>query len=519
MSIPQADRAGLAAPARRTGALAAAAWLRRSAVRVLALALLAWVPLAAGGAAAADDVAARGRDAALRAALERSLDVQALRGARVAALVEGADGRVVFARDADRPLTPASNAKIFTSLAALSAFGPAHRFETLLLADREPDAEGAVGTLVLKGGGDPALNSEDWWRIADGLRRAGLRRVRGDLVLDDSLFDRELWHPSWGRTSARAYHAPVSALNANYGTFSAVVRPGAAIGSPAIVSLAPAVDHLRLVNRAVTLDPRRQTQLRVDREEAAGNELVIVSGQAAADEHDVTFYRSVVDPTRYAGSVLREQLAQAGVRVDGELRVARDGAEAAGTELLRHRGRPLSEIVELCMKYSNNQIAEALVKQLALREGAPRGSWSEGIPALRRRLESLGVGADGFDLVDGSGLSYHDRATPRALVQAIRAGESSFAFGPEWMASMPIADVDGTLSDRAAGAAGWVRAKTGTLTRVTALSGLAQLASGERVRFSILVNGYRSGDRDAMRAVDGFVEALVSPPSVAAGGR
>lgn len=471
--------------------------------------------IASAPASAAESTAAS--DRALAAELDRVLRGQALRGARIAALVEGEDGRVVFARDPDRPLTPASNAKVFTSLAALAAFGPAHRFETLLLADAPPDAEGGVGTLVLKGGGDPALNSEDWWRIADELRRAGLRRVRGDLVLDDSLFDRERWHPSWGPTSARAYHAPVGALNANYGTYTAEVRPGPTVGSPAVVELSPAVGYLRVVNRAMTLGRRKHMQLRVDREETPRDELVVVGGATTVDDGGVSFYRSVVDPTRYAGSVLLDQLGQAGIRVGGTVRVARGEPPAASTELVRHRGRPLSEIVELCMKYSNNQIAEALVKQLALRDGAPRGTWQDGIPALRRQLDVLGVSAPGVELVDGSGLSYQNRATPRALVQALRAGESSFAFGPEWIAAMPIADVDGTLATRAPGAAGWVRAKTGTLTRVTALSGLAQLASGERVRFSILVNGYRSGDHDAIRAVDEFVEALVSAPRVAAG--
>jgi D-alanyl-D-alanine carboxypeptidase/D-alanyl-D-alanine-endopeptidase (penicillin-binding protein 4) len=177
--------------------------------------------------------------------------------------------------------------------------------------------------------------------------------------------------------------------------------------------------------------------------------------------------------------------------------------------LLRHEGRTLSEIVRLCMKYSNNQIAEALVKQLGVRAGGV-GSWEAGSAEMRRVLAELGVDPAGFALVDGSGLSYQNRATPRALVQALRAGQASFDFGPEWVASMPLANLDGTLADRASGATGAVRAKTGTLTRVTALSGYARLASGERARFSILVNGYRSGDRDAMNAVDGFVTALAT---------
>jgi D-alanyl-D-alanine carboxypeptidase/D-alanyl-D-alanine-endopeptidase (penicillin-binding protein 4) len=465
------------------------------------VALLLSLLLAAGPAATEP------RSSALERALDRTLASRALRGARIVALAEGADGRQLYARDPDLALIPASNAKVLTTLAAMASFGPTHRFETLLLADAPPDDQGAIGTLVLRGGGDPVINNEDWWQIADELHRLGLRRVRGDLVLDDSLFDRQRWHPSWGRTGARAYHAPVGALNANYGAFSVLLRPAVKVGEPIRVDVVPPVGHLAVVNRALTQRARARTRLSVDRRAGPDGELVLVSGAAGADAGPVRLNRSVLDPTRYAGSVLRWQLEEHGIAVDGAVRVGE--APEATEELLRHRGRTLAEIVRLCMKYSNNQIAEALVKQLGI-SGGGTGSWQSGGQEMRRVLDELGVDPETYALVDGSGLSYENKATPRAFVQALRAGEASFDFGPEWIASMPLANLDGTLADRASGATGSVRAKTGTLTRVTALSGYAQLASGERARFSILVNGYKSGDRAAMNAVDDFVTALAT---------
>lgn len=455
--------------------------------------------LAAGAANAGEE--------ALDQALDGALRSRGLRGARVAALAEGPDGRTLYARGADEALIPASNAKVLTTLAAMATFGPTHRFETRVLADRELDAEGAVGTLVLQGGGDPAVNSEDWWQIAERLHRDGLRHVAGDLVLDDSLFDRERWHPSWGRTGARAYHAPVGALNANYGAFSVLVRPASVAGKPMRVDVVPPVAHLAVVNRARTDAARARTRVSVDRRKGEGSEVVLVNGAAGLGADPVRVHRSVLDPTRYAGSVLRWQLESRGVVIDGSVRIGK--APEGAVELLAHRGRTLSEIVRLCMKYSNNQIAEALVKQLAVHAGGV-GSWEAGTNELRRVVSGLGVDPKGFSLVDGSGLSYQNKATPRAFVQALRAGAASFDFGPEWIASMPLASLDGTLEDRAEGAAGAVRAKTGTLTRVTALSGYARLSTGERARFSILVNGYRGSDRAAMNAVDAFVAALTT---------
>jgi len=475
----------------------------RARIRRLALASLLFL-LAAPLASLADD-----QRSTLERALDRVLASKSLRGARVVALAEGADGRQLYAREPDRALIPASNAKVLTTLASMATFGPTHRFETLILADAPLDAEGAVQTLVLRGGGDPAVNSEDWWQIADQLHRKGLRRVRGDLVLDDSLFDRERWHPSWGRTGARAYHAPVGALSANYGAFSVMLRPASKVGQPIQVDVVPPVAHLAVVNRAKTEGARARTRLSVDRRAGGETEVVLVSGAAGAGASPVSLYRSVLDPTRYAGSVLRWQLEEQGIQIDGKVRIGEE-PEAAEV-LLSHKGRTLAEIVRLCMKYSNNQIAEALLKQLAVHSGE-RGSWVLGSAELRRVVGELGVDPEGFSLVDGSGLSYQNKATPRALVQALRAGEASFDFGPEWVASMPLANLDGTLEDRASGAAGAVRAKTGTLTRVTALSGYVRLANGERARFSILVNGYRSSDRSAMNAVDAFVTALATTP-------
>ena len=444
----------------------------------------------------------------LSARLEAALSARALRGARVAALVVADDdGDVLFAREADRALVPASNQKVLTAIAALHAFGPTHRFTTEFLTVPALDAEGAVDTLVVRGGGDPALTSEDWWRIAADLRRLGLRRVRGGMVLETGAFDAEHWHPGWGAVSARAYHAPVGAITANYGAYAVTVRPGAARGKAVEVVVDPPVAYLKLTNRANTGPRRSGPKLGIDRESAPEGERVIVSGTTPAGSRPKTHHRSVLHPARYAASVLRMQLAANGIAVGDATRI---GSVPEGAEmLLEHEGRPLAETVRLFMKFSNNSIAEALVKAMGARATGAPGSWRNGIPAMRRQLASAGVSEAGLTLVDGSGLSYGNRVSPRALVAALRVASSSFRFGPEFVSSLPIAGGDGTLEKRASGAAHAVRAKTGLLTRVTALSGYAQRANGAKVVFSIIANGYRGSADSAMDALDRFVAALV----------
>ncbi|MCH8084233.1 MAG: D-alanyl-D-alanine carboxypeptidase, partial [Myxococcales bacterium] len=185
-------------------------------------AIAAGLALALAGSAAAHDLSER-LDAALRN--------RALKDARVGVLVVAqSDGRVLYERAPDRALTPASNQKILTAIAALSAFGPAHRFVTEVFANALPDAEGNVDLLAIRGSGDPALTSEQYWRLAADLRLLGVRRVRNGLLLDASAFDSERWHPSWGETSARAYHGPIAALTANYSAFTASVEAGSKPG-------------------------------------------------------------------------------------------------------------------------------------------------------------------------------------------------------------------------------------------------------------------------------------------------
>ena len=454
----------------------------------------------AGPAQAADGLAAR---------LDAALAAPGLRGARIAALVVERDGgRELYARDPDRPLIPASNLKLLTAIAALEAFGPTHQFRTELLADAAPDEHGSVARLFVRGGGDPALTSEDLWRFAADARRAGVERVREGLRLDDGAFDRERWHPSWGAVSARAYHAPISALTVNYGALGVTLIPGAAPGEAVRVMLDPPVPYFRVTNRATTGSRRPGGALAVERRAGDGVENVLVSGAATAGSAPQTVYRSVLDATRYFGAVLRLQLEANGVHVGAE--TATGPVPPDAVPLFAFEGRTLAEIVRLFLKYSNNEIGEGLVKSLAARSTAGGASWKEGIDAVRVLLEQAGIDTARITLVDGSGLSYENRVPVRSLVAALRIGTGSFRYGPELLSALPIAAADGTLEKRAEGAANMVRAKTGLLTSVTGLSGLAQAADGRVLAFSVLVNGFRGSAESAMDALDRFVTVLAA---------
>ena len=485
-----------------------------------------------GGLGFAPDPAAAEVSTALAKRLDRLIKRERpLSRASVGMLVvRASDGEVVYARGADRLLIPASNQKILTALAALSRFGPTHTFKTRIWASAPPDADGLVDTLLVEGGGDPATNSEDWWRLAADLRRKGLRGVRGDLRVDDTLFDGPGWHPSWGKVSSRAYHAPVGALTANYGAFVVSIGPAKAAGAPASVAVDPPVDYLRVRNRATTGKPGGRARLSVDRslgrrQEGPADEIVVVDGTARLGDEIDLVNKSVIDPGLYAGAVLAYQLEANDVFVDGEVERAPRKADEGWHLLHEHKyGRRVDEIVKLFMKYSNNAIGEALLKNLGAWDGvgldgdpARQGDWPGGVKALRREMAALGVDLGDANLVDGSGLSTQNRLSPRTLVRALEVGRNHFSLAPEFMASMPIAELDGTLEKRLPGRRGRIRAKTGLLADAasTSLSGYAERDDGETLIFSILVNGFTGGAGRAMDSVDRLAGALLEAPRIA----
>jgi len=464
----------------------------------LCLGLCLWLVAHAGSVQAADP---------LTSALDEALAARALRGAKVGALVVArSDGRVLYARKATTGFIPASNQKVLTATAALATFGPTHTFPIEVFAPAAPDADGAVSTLYFRGGGDPSLTSEDFWRLAADLRMAGITRVTDGLAIDDGAFDSERWHPAWGPTSARAYHAPAGAFTVNYGSYTVAVQAGKDVGDPVTVRVDPPVPYLEVVNRALSGKRGSKPTLAVGRQGANGSEKVEVTGSAPAGGVSKDYYRSVIDPVGYADAVLRMQLAANGISVTGSTR--REAIPEAAVAIEEFPGNPVSEIVRLCLKYSNNSIAESLVKALGAQASGEAGSWENGSAALRAALVRAGLPLEDVTIVDGSGLAYENRVTPKLMVAALRWADRSFGFAPEFIAGLPVAARDGTLKKRTRDAGDAVRAKTGLLTRVTALSGYARLADASEVVFALFVNDLRSSDDRAMSAVDAFAAAL-----------
>jgi len=432
----------------------------------------------------------------LDAVVDRALGRRELSGARIGVLVQALEtGDVLYERNADEPFIPASNMKIVTAAALLDFLGPWFTYETVVSASSHID-NGVVGDLYVEGRGDPSLVFEEMVRLAESLRFRGLTKVEGDIVLDDSWFREPGPAGPEATDGDRAYHARVGALSFNFNAVAVRVVPGDEAGDPAVVSLSPDVGFVELRNEAVTASSRRRSTINVRRMMLQGRNVITVEGRVPAGTSGKVYYRSLDDPTGWFGAAFVDLLRRSGVEVGGQVRLGEAPDDAV--ELVRHESKPLSLLVRDLGKYSNNFIAEQLMLTLAAEWEAPPGTMETASEIVEDYLNDLS-GADLnigpsplVRIVDGSGLSRRNRLSPRVIVMVLRELLTSFETSYEYGGSFSVSGTDGTLSDRMGYPQLYlkVRAKTGLLDGVTAVSGIVETRDDEEVLFSVLVNGF-----------------------------
>lgn len=404
--------------------------------------------------------------------------------------------RTLASINGNETFNPASCAKIVTGTAALATLGPDYRFETSFYTDRR-SAGGGVGDLYVVGSGDPSFVSEEMMRAVGSLISSGLRRVDGDIVVDDSFFDGP-WYPKKNGDDGRAFTAATSAFSFNFNSAKFVIEPGSRAGRPAVVTTDPPTSYIKIINKVAT--GGKFKAFIAHKGASEGGETFLVTGSIPARAQPQFFYRVVADPARYAGSVLRDMLIQNGVAVRGGVR---KGPLPAGTaHMLKQRSKPLNEIVRDMNKFSNNFIAEQLVKHLgAVKKGMP-GSTAKGIEVLENFLQSWGVARGTYMLENGSGLSTVSRISASQLAKILAQAYKDRATHPDFIESLSILGTDGTMKNWrfAPELVGWLRAKTGSLANVSALAGYVPMKNGEIAAFAILANGFKKGKYSAHEA-------------------
>jgi len=437
----------------------------------------------------------------LTATLDEILQDGRLVGAVAGVSVRLADtGELLYSHLGDVRLHPASNMKILTAAAALETLGPEYRFTTEVLTDGVIEGGTLVGNLYLRGKGDPTLMKEDLDRFAAQLWELGIRRIEGHLIGDDSWYDdiRLSLDLDW---SDEPYYTgtQVSALtlspNEDYdaGTVIVEVSPGSAAGSEPQVKVIPETDYVTIVNEAVTAGSRERNTIKVEREH--GTNRIIVSGQIPLGGTKNRIWASVWEPTGYVLDVFQKSLMETGIDFDPLSETLFGVTPEEATLLASRSSIPLSELIIPFMKLSNNGHGEILTKEMG-RVIYGEGSWSKGLQVIKEVLAGLGVNGDTLVLRDGSGMSHITMIPADELSYLLYAIQNKDWY-PIFERSLPVAGAEdrmtgGTLRTRMRGtaAAGNVKAKTGSLTSVSTLSGYVTTSDGEKLIFSILINNF-----------------------------
>jgi D-alanyl-D-alanine carboxypeptidase/D-alanyl-D-alanine-endopeptidase (penicillin-binding protein 4) len=440
-----------------------------------------------------------------------ALDEAQAAGARTGLAVLAADtGEVLFAHGADDLLNPASNVKLFTTAAALARFGPAYRFATDVLADAAPAGGVVQGNLYVRGTGDPRLVTEEAFAMTAAVAARGVTRVTGRLVIDDTYFDQERLGAGWEQQeSDHPYLAPVGALSVNFNSVNVRVGPGAKAGAPAFVSLEPPSDDVDLVNEARTKAGGRR-RLTVSSIPAPRRSRILVRGRLPLGSDVTQVARRIHDPPQHAGAVLRYLLKIQGVTIDGPTEQGR--TPDAAVLLSRHSSPRLSQLVADINKFSNNFMAEQLLKALGAHVFGAPGTWEKGLRVVADFLEAeLGMARDAYTMRNGSGLNDVNRFTAMQLARLLVRMRAHTA-APEFASSLAIAAVDGTMRRRLdeTTTAQRLRAKTGSLAGVASLSGYATSADGRTLAFAVIMNGFRGGARRVWAIQDAIAASLVA---------
>ncbi len=457
----------------------------------------------------------------LRADLARVFAAPPFSRARWAVEVRSlATGEELFALDPDRLTMPASNMKIVTLAAAAERLGWDYRFETTLVS-AAPVRDGVLyGDLVIVGGGDPTISERqgraaevfDQW--AADLKAAGVRAVAGRLVADARAFDAEALGAGWSWDYlAYGYAAPVSALQFGEDLVTLTVTPGAAAGAPATIGVTPATSGLVVENRVTTGEAGTRVSLDLGR--LPGQRRLEVTGTVPAGGEAVVRTASVNDPAEAFAGAARAALMARGVEVWSGVAVAgRDGTGEVRREdervLARTLSPPLADVATVLMKMSQNLYAETLLRALGRGDGP--GSVEAGRRAVGEVLEGWGLDPGALVQYDGSGLSRYNYVTANLIVGILRHLHDDPRHRAPFLATLPIGGVDGTIAGRFEGtrAEGAVRAKTGSISNVRALSGYVSTRDGENLVFSIIANNFTVSSSVVDYATDTAVERLAS---------
>jgi D-alanyl-D-alanine carboxypeptidase/D-alanyl-D-alanine-endopeptidase (penicillin-binding protein 4) len=451
-------------------------------------------------------------------------------------------GVVIYEQSANKFTRPASNMKLYTVAAALDRLTPDYHFMTSVYVKEKPEDGKVKGDLIVYGRGDPSFaarfNNGDYFKglndLAARILAAGVKRIKGDLIGDESWFNGAPLGSGWEWEDLQwSYGALVSALTVNDNAIDLTVKPGDRVGAPVAITSGPPATFMTIANRATTGARGSKSDLQVYR--GLGANTLEITGSLPLGDNGFTGSVAIPDPALAFVTMLRDALVKRGVKIDGRVRTvdARSGTsivpissavlapganlppQSQPIEIASMQSPPFSLIASHTLKPSQNLYTEIILRTLGklTSTGPSQTNEEAGLIVVRNFLRQAGASESDLALNDGSGLSRNDMITANATVQLLTY-MSKHKYFSQFRDALPIAGVDGTLRTRMRGtpAEGNLRAKTGSLSSVASLSGYVTTAAGEHLVFSMMLNNYPDASALRRDSIDAIAVLLASFP-------
>ena len=452
-------------------------------------AVLAMMMFCTSGSRAADRPSAvaaapwTGRDIQdLRRDLDKILARRVLRGTHIGLVaIDTLRGKVLYARNASDDFMPASNFKLVVGSTALDTLGLSFTFKTTASTD---------GTnLYLKGGGDAHLTASDLDAAAAKIASAQTH-FSGALITDATYFGGQMYQPGWSWDDLPYYYAPVvSALSLEENVLHLYFKPGAAVGTPAVLRSEPQTDAFKLDNEITTGARGSKDTTDIARDFSDWTTLKLTGSYPLDAKESGDVRPAVPDPAAYAGDVFMRALRAHGVTIDGGIH---SGTQPPGAQLLwSHASEPMPKLLADFWEPSDNLMGELFLLALGVARGGKPDLMTAGTNEEERFLKSIGVDPSTVSIADGSGLSQYDRITPHDLLMILQHDWNSPNRNVV-IDALPQSGVRGTLETAYTGtpADKNVFAKTGSISHVRTISGFLRTRRHGTVTFSLMLDDW-----------------------------
>lgn len=434
-------------------------------------------------------------------------------------VVSAKDKRVLYSYLPDKPLKVASNMKLLTTAAALIYLGKDFKYKTCVYTTGKLSSNGILkGDIILIGSGDPNISGRfyngkitaipEMW--ADAIEGIGIKTVEGDIVADDTVFDREYVNPTWPKDQlSRWYCAQISGLSFNDNCVDITILPGSEEGQLVKTIVEPQTDYVKIINACKTTIKKTLHSYSLFRKDGTNN--IYLEGNFWKRTKRQTEWVTINKPSLFVATVFKEKLETRNITVKGKSRFVNKN----DWENLKHAKKlvctvaKMEQTINVANSRSQNFYAEQILKTLGA-SIKKKGTFKSGLNVVKEMIGILGHRPDEYEIADGSGLSSRNRLTT-SIITDLLCFMYNHKYGKIFMDSLPVSGLSGSLKKRLVKPPykSRVKAKTGYIASTSALSGFAETISGDLLAFSILINDFNVSHKKIKKLQDSICKALV----------